>query len=261
MNTLLAFYQTYHGLDDVPNPMIRIMEDKYPTVEECTKAMHFHTTSHQRSENSGTQIYVKCLESILTIPTTSYNKQVEENKRLLNLKKLCNKIIMGQATEDTAMELDGEGAANFEQLKDLIRKECNKRDHHYAHLEDKYKKLEHQVTNQDQQNTWQRGADNQQVMDQVPRRKTNPTKGKLQINEAITQEAYPQTTQVKQTEENLKTHDKTSKTTAVQGQKMKTNLHRPRKTNPIRINAMLLAGKNRHGSNNEKINIAIQFCC
>ena len=47
------------------------------------------------------------------------------------------------------MELDGEGAANFEQLKDLIRKECDKR----AHLEDKYKKLEHQVSNQDQQKT------------------------------------------------------------------------------------------------------------
>ena len=30
--------------------------------------------------------YVKCLESILTIPTTSYNKQVEENKQLINLK-------------------------------------------------------------------------------------------------------------------------------------------------------------------------------
>ena len=80
MNTFLAFYQTYHNLDDIPNPMIRTMEDEYPTVKECTKAMHFHTTSLQRSENSGIQAYMKCLESILTIPTTSYNKQVEENK-------------------------------------------------------------------------------------------------------------------------------------------------------------------------------------
>ena len=64
-------------------------------MEERTKAMHFHTTSLQRSKNLGIQTYVKCLESILTIPTTSYNKQVEENKRLLNLKKLSNEIIMG----------------------------------------------------------------------------------------------------------------------------------------------------------------------
>ena len=75
---------------------------------------------------------------------------------------------MGWATEDTAMELDGEGAAYFEQLKDLIRKECDKQDCRYTNLKDKYKKLEHQVTNQDQQKTWQRGADNQQVMDQAP---------------------------------------------------------------------------------------------
>ena len=80
MNTFLAFYQTYHSLDDIPNPTIRTMEDEYPTVEECTKAMHFHTASLQRSKNSGIQTYVKCLESILTIPKTSYNKQVKENK-------------------------------------------------------------------------------------------------------------------------------------------------------------------------------------
>ena len=141
------------------------------------------------------------------------------------------------------MELDGKGAVNFEQLKDLIRKECDKWDRCYAHLEDKYKKLEHQVTNQDQQKTWQRGADNQQAMDQAPQRKTNLTKGKLQTNEAIAQEAYPQTTQVKQTEKLPKTQDEPSKATAVQGQKTKTNLHCPRKTNPIGSSTMLLAGK------------------
>ena len=57
-----------------------------------------------------------------------------------------------------------------------------------------------------------------------------------------------------------KTQDEPSKTTAVQGQKTKTNLHRPCKTNPIRNNTMLLAGKNCHGSNNEKTNIAVWFC-
>ena len=49
------------------------------------------------------------------------------------------------------MESDGEGAVNFEQLKDLICKECGKRDCCYAQLEDKYKRLEHQVTHHNQQ--------------------------------------------------------------------------------------------------------------
>ena len=54
---------------------------------------------------------------------------------------------MGKTTEDTAMELDGEGAADFEQLQDLIRKECDKRDRKYAKLEDKCNELEQQVKN------------------------------------------------------------------------------------------------------------------
>ena len=58
------------------------------------------------------------------------------------MKKLSNEIIMGKSTEETAMELDGEGPANFEQLQDLIWKECDKRDRKDARLEDKYNKLE-----------------------------------------------------------------------------------------------------------------------
>ena len=65
---------------------------------------------------------------------------------------------MGKTTEDTAMELDGEGAANFEQLQDLIRKECDKCDRKYSRLEDKYNKLEQQVTQKTpQKNMPQRG--------------------------------------------------------------------------------------------------------
>ena len=72
--------------------------------------------------------------------------------------KLSNEIILGKSTEDTAMELDGEGATNYEQLRDLIRKECDKWDHKYARLEDKYNKLEQQVMHKDhQKNMAQRG--------------------------------------------------------------------------------------------------------
>ena len=102
--------------------------------------MQHHTASLQRPENSGIQLYTKCLESILVTPTASYDKQVEENKCILNVRKLSNAIIMGKSTEETAMELDGEGATNLEQLQDLIRKECDKRDRKYARLEDKYNK-------------------------------------------------------------------------------------------------------------------------
>ena len=131
-NNFLMFYQTHHSLDDIPNPTIRTKDDEYQTVEERANALHLHTISLQQTENKGKQIHTKCLESIVTTPTASYNKQVEENQRLLNLKKLSNEIILCKSTEDTAMELDGEGATNYEQLKDLIQKECDKWDRKYA---------------------------------------------------------------------------------------------------------------------------------
>ena len=143
----LHFYRNHHTLDEVPKATVRTMESEYATVAERTKALQYHTASLQQPENSGIQLYIKCLEGILVIPTAAYDKQVDENKRLLNVKKLSNEIIMGKTTEDTAMELDGEGAADFEQLQNLIRKECDKRDRKYAQLEDKCNKLEQQVKN------------------------------------------------------------------------------------------------------------------
>ena len=153
----LHFYQNHHTLDEVPKPTLRTMDAEYATIGERTVAMQHHTASLQCPENSGITLYTKCLESILVTPTASYDKQVEENKRLLNVKKLCNEIIMGKSTEETAMELDGEGAANLEQLQDLVRKECDKHDRKYARLEDKYNKLEQQVTKKEPKNMPQRG--------------------------------------------------------------------------------------------------------
>ena len=142
--SFLQIYRNHHTLDKVPKATIRTMESEYATVAERTKALQYHTASLQQPENSGIQLYIKCLEGILVTPTAAYDKQVDENKRLLNVKKLSNEIIMGKTTEDTAMELDGEGAADFEQLQDLIRKECDKCDRKYAQMEDKCNKLEQQ---------------------------------------------------------------------------------------------------------------------
>ena len=206
----LHFYQTHHILEEIPKPAIRTVDAEYATVEEWTIAMQHHTTSLQRPKNSGIQIYTKCLESILITPTASYDKQVEENKCLLNVKKLSNEIIMVKSTKDTAMELDGEGAASFEQLQDLIRKKCDKRDRKYARLEDKCNKLKQQVTKKDQK-TCHRGASHQTTTEQAPRRKTNPTKGKLQTSQAPAQEVPQPTTMDSQNEETPKAQDEQPK--------------------------------------------------
>ena len=49
------------------------------------------------------------------------------------------------------MELDAEGGASFEQLQELIKKECDKCDKKYRSLEQKYNKLQESLEHSHQQ--------------------------------------------------------------------------------------------------------------
>ena len=126
-------------------------------MNECDTELLLHTKSLQRHENNGLQTFRKAFEGIIIAPSVSYEKQIEENNRDIILKKLSNDIMLGKTTESTAMELDAEGGASFEQLQELIKKVCDKRDKNYRLLEQKYNKLQESLK-QPQQKTRQRGA-------------------------------------------------------------------------------------------------------
>ena len=85
------------------------------------------------------------------MPSASFETQIEENNKEIALKKLSNEIILGKTTENTAMELDAEGGASFEQLQELIKKECDKQDKKYRFLEQKYNKLQESLEHLQQQ--------------------------------------------------------------------------------------------------------------
>ena len=251
----LHFYRDHHTLDECPKATIRTMESEYATVAERTKALQWHTASLQRPENSGIQLYIKCLEGILVTPTAAYDEQVEENKRLLNVKKLSHEIIMGKTTEDTVMELDGEGAADFEQLQDLIRKECDKRDRKYAKLEEKCNKLEQQVKNP-QKNMPKRGR-SPTTKNPAPRRKTNQIKRTLQNHNGVAQKALPPTTLEAKTDEITKAQNKQAKKTTIPSKKVQTNVCRRHQTNQLGIRPIILARKNHQRGNSDEINRTI----
>ena len=61
MNTFLAFYQTYHNLDDIPNPTIRTMEDEYPTIQETQKPC---SSTQPRSKKAKTQGSTRMLNAL-----------------------------------------------------------------------------------------------------------------------------------------------------------------------------------------------------
>ena len=251
----LHFYRNHHTLDEVPKATIRTMESEYATVAERTKALQYHTVSLQRPENSGIQLYIKCLEGILVTPTAAYDKQVNENKHLLNVKKLSNEIIMGKTTEDTAMELDGEGAAYFEKLQDLIRKECDKRDRKYAKLEDKCNKLGQQVKNP-QKNMPKRGrSPNHEEPGASKKNKSNQKNApKPQRSRSKSTPAnYPGAKKG----ETTKTQNKQAKKTTIPSKKVQTNVCRRYKANQLGIRPTILAWKNHQRGNSDETNRAI----
>ena len=107
------------------------------------------------------------------------------------------------------MELDGESVANYEQLKDLICKECDKCDRHYTQLEDKYNKLEQHVTHNNQQkNMAKRGQ--HPTNDGTGALKKNKSDEKNQTNKAIAQRQRFQATKLKPNEKTLKTKEEPS---------------------------------------------------
>ena len=115
------------------------------------------------------------------MPSANFEKQIEENNKEIVLKELSKEIILGKTTENTAMELDAEGGASFEQLQDLIKKECDKRDKKYRSLEQKYNKLQeslqHSQPPKNLLTRGQRGASNKKKSQQTNPRRTSNQRG------------------------------------------------------------------------------------
>ena len=158
LEIFIAIYCAHINLDTIPSPSIHPLTNTYTTAAQRDKEQLLHTKSLQLPENKGLQTFRKTVECIVTVPSVSFETQIDENNKEIILKKLSTEIIMGKTTEDTAMELDTEGGASFEQLQDLIKKECDKRDKKYRSLEQKYNKLQDSVDNSQPQKNYIRGA-------------------------------------------------------------------------------------------------------
>jgi len=140
-NEIRNKYIDFHGLNALPEPSLRILRNEYQTQAEAVAAQAEVSASMRLPENKGIQQYRKLLETILFLPSRAFHLQHEKNKKDTAMKKLVTEIIDGTKTEEAAMELDNEAAANMEQLQDLIRKESDKRDKKYKDLEQKYSTL------------------------------------------------------------------------------------------------------------------------
>ena len=180
-DSFISSYCTHHNLETIPSPTIHPLSTTHTSAMEHDTELLLDTKSLQRQENNGLQTFRKAIEGNIIMPSVSYDKQIEENNRDIVLKKLSNEIILGKTTESTAMELDAEGGGGFEQLQELIKKECDKRDKNYHSLEQKYNKLQESLVQSPQKNSKARGqggASNKKKLSPTTARRTQSQPGR-----------------------------------------------------------------------------------
>jgi hypothetical protein len=141
-NNIRHHYCRHHMLEMLPNTTTIAITGDYASQEELLVTQQAAATAAQRPENKGLQSFQLAVETILVLPTRHFLEQYEKSQHEIALKRLATELVDGKATEDTAMELDAEGAASHELLRDLIRKEVEKRDKKYEELNRKYQTLQ-----------------------------------------------------------------------------------------------------------------------
>lgn len=138
-------YALHHSVT-MPAATLRIAVIPRDATPEDAAARHCAAArSLQRDENKEIQTFRKAVESILIIPQKAFLRTQEENDTAIALKKMATELVDGKATEATAMQLDAEGSASFEQLQDLIKKEVAKRDKKLNEIEKSYEKLKKEL--------------------------------------------------------------------------------------------------------------------
>ena len=170
-DSFISSYCNHHNLDTIPSPTIHPLSTTHISAAERDTELLLHTKSQQLPEINGLQSFRKAIEGIIVMPSASYSyeKQIDENNRNIVSKKLSNEIILGKTTKSTAMELDAEGGTSFEQLQDLIKKECDKRDKNYRLFEQKYNKLQESFEQSQQKNSKMRAKEAPQTKRNHPK--------------------------------------------------------------------------------------------
>ena len=181
-DSFITSYCSFHNLDTIPSPSIHPLTSTHTSATDRDTELLLHTKSLQSNKNKGLQTFRKAIEGIIIMPSYSFEKQIEENNKEITLKKLSNEIILGKTTENTAMELDAEGGASFEQRQELIKKECDKRDKKYRSLEQKYNKLQESFEHSQQQKNMlmrgPRGASNKKKSQSSNQRRATTQRGR-----------------------------------------------------------------------------------
>ena len=152
-NDLKTCYQLQNGLDILPQHTVHISPAVFNSEEARALDLQAQHQANQKPENKLLPNFKCAIESVILKPWSAYLDQQEINKKEIILKKMTTEIVHEKKTEDAAMALENEEAANMEQLKDLVRQETEKK---YKSLEQKYNTLLQKVEDNLQKNVTSR---------------------------------------------------------------------------------------------------------
>ena len=77
-DSFIASYCAHHNLDTIPSPSIHPLTNTHTSATERDKELLLHTKSLQLPKNKGLQTFWKTVESIITMPSANFEKQIED---------------------------------------------------------------------------------------------------------------------------------------------------------------------------------------
>ena len=90
-DSFITSYCSFHNLDTIPSPSIHPLTNTYTSATERDAELLLHTKSFQSNKNKGLQTFRKAIESIIIMPSASFETQIEENNKEIAVKNFRTK--------------------------------------------------------------------------------------------------------------------------------------------------------------------------
>ena len=91
LKSFISSYCAHHNLDTIPSPPIHPLTNTHTSAAERNTKLLLHTKSLQLPDNKDLQIFRKTIESIITMPSASFEKQIKENNKEIVIKNYPRK--------------------------------------------------------------------------------------------------------------------------------------------------------------------------
>ena len=85
-DSFISSYCCFHILEAIPSPSINPLTNTHTSATDQDTELLLHTKSLQLNKNKELQMFQKAIEGIITLPSSSFEKQIEENNKEIALK-------------------------------------------------------------------------------------------------------------------------------------------------------------------------------